>query len=386
MIRAMMRLREWALRSPAWLQRPMRAGWRGWKKVQQAFWPLVAFPRAIARSSGEKRVLGIYHFQEHAGYLGDMMEYLEVLNVLRAKHRLRKIDLCYIDDPSNRNQPVSRPRVDGAVEFKQMMLELRALLPGVGAVLQFDSDAAFERFFRSHYARYVCWPQYHRLHSWPSRVDYMVISDQGFAYANTYAPIDRYYREHGHLPQLSCPSEALDWARRLIREHALPATPIALQIRFNPDSPARDSNAEAWKAFLARMEPRSDVKFIVLCRREEIVPELRRLRNVVYSKDHGSGVLQDLALIQTCHFSMFPDAGFCTYPWFCGVPTIYFGREKHEFPERRFQNANGEGLRFLSKFQRRRFGAYSADILEAEFQALWRDLAAAGWSNPHLAG
>jgi hypothetical protein len=371
-------------RGPAWVQEPLRAAWHLWGRIEKALWSLAIFPRALLRLKGEKRILGIYHFQEHAGFLGDMIDFLEILNVLRVQHGLEKIDLCYIDDSSNPNQPISRERVESSPEYKEMMLALRGVLPSVGAVLQFDSDAALEGFFRGNYRRYVCWPQYRYLHSWPSLVDYNRISDRGYAFANTYAPLDLYFNAHGSLPKLTCPAPLLTWARDFVREHVSPAVPVAVQIRFNPDSPLRNTNFEAWNGFLHRMQYRTDLKFIILCRREEIVPELRLLKNVIYSKDHASGVLRDLALVQVSHLSMFPDAGLCTYPWFCGVPTIYFGKEKHEFPERRYQNERGQGLRFLSAFQRRKFGAYTTETLEKEFQSLWSDLAAAGWKNPYL--
>ena len=127
-----------------------------------------------------------------------------------------------------------------------------------------------------------------------------------------------------------------------------------------------------------------DVKFVILCRREEIVPELRQLPNVVYSKDYASGVLNDLALLQVSHLSLMPDAGFVNYPWFCGLPTVYFGKQLHEIPERRLKNERGQGLKFLTRFQRRCIGAYDADILEREFMSLYDDLAAAAWRNPNL--
>lgn len=360
-------------RSPAAVRAPLRAAWHAAQRVRKLLFRKL-----------ERRVLGIYHFQEHAGYLGDMVDYLEILNVLRVQHRLAKIDLCYVDDPSNPNQPVSRVRIESSSNYKAMMVQLHALLPALGSVLQFDSDAAFETFFRSQYRRYVCWPRYSYFHSWPSRVDYSRLSERGYAYANNYAPLDNYFEHWGPLPKLTCPSQLLDWARNFVRSKVAPALPVALQIRFNADSPLRNTDVDAWIGFLRRMEQRDDVKFLILCRREEILPELRQLRNVIYSKDHASEVLEDIALLQVSHFSLFPDAGFVQFPWFCALPTIYFGKVKHEFIERRYRNESGQGLRFLSPWQRRIFGPYTQETLEREFRRLWDDLTAANWKNPYM--
>jgi hypothetical protein len=373
-----------AKRTPTWLRKPLRAAWYGSKRLNVVLSALRNVPRSLTRPRVAMRILGIYHLQEHAGYLGDMIDFLEILNVLRVQHGFDRIDMCYIDDSSNPNQPISRPRLEASPDYKEMMLSLRAVLPAVGGVHLFDADAEFERFFRMNYRRYVCWPRYGYLHTWPSYTDYALLYDHGHPFANVYTPIDEYFAARGSLPKLSCPPALLDWARAFVRAHVSPALPIALQIRFNPDSPLRDTVLEAWKTFLQRMQSRSDVKFVILCRREEIVPELRQLSNVVYSKDHATGVLNDLALLQVSHLSLMPDSGFVTYPWFCGLPTVYFGKQLHEFPERRYKNERGQGLKFLTRFQRRRIGAYDADTLQRECDSLFGELAGAGWRNPNL--
>jgi hypothetical protein len=378
------KLLDHARKGPAMIRRPLRAAWHLWQRLEDAARAVVRLPDRFRRRTAGLPVLGIYHFQEHAGYLGDMMEFLAVLNVLRAENASDRVDLCYINDPSNPNQPISRSRVESSAEFLEMMLSLRALLPGLGEVRTFDSDRKFEAFFREHYDRYVCWPRYRRGHSWPSRVNYGRLSTDGIAYPNTYAPVHRFFRASGTVPKLSAPPPLLQWARAFVREQVHPGVPIAVQIRFNPESPVRNTDIEAWMTFFRRMETRCAAKFVVLCRREEIVPELRSFPNVVFSKDHASGVLEDIALLQVAHFSMFPDAGFATYPWFCGTPTIFFGRQLHEFPQRRMQDVTGTKMPFLSEFQRRRFGPYTAQTLEEEFLSLWDDLARAGWRNPYL--
>ena len=364
---------------------------RLWDRIVEMLWWVFLAQRALARRlvsdvqavAEERRVLGIFHFQEHGAYLGDMVEFLAILNVLRARHSLQKVDLCYVDDPTNPNQPVTRHRIDSSASYKEMMLDLRALLPCVGEVFHFNADRDFELFFRANYRRYVCWPRYRYLHSWPSRVNYNRMSTRGIAYPNTYAPLYRYFDAHGDLPHLTCPPDALEWANSLVRTHVSPAVPVAVQIRFNADSPYRNTDLDAWHEFFARMETHGPVKFVLISRREEIVPKLRELKNIVYAKDHDSNVLQDLAMVQVAHFSMFTDSGFSIYPWFCGLPTVAFGKNKNEFPLARMQDETGQSIRFLSSFQRRFWGDYRADDLVAGFLSLWNDLAATGWTNPY---
>src|SRR6266850_8037799 len=105
-------------RGPAWVQEPLRAAWHLWPRIEDALWSLAVFPRMLVRLSSEKRILGIYHFQEHAGFLGDMVEFLAVLNVLRVENGLAKFYLCYIDDPTNPNRPTRRHRLEMSADFK----------------------------------------------------------------------------------------------------------------------------------------------------------------------------------------------------------------------------------------------------------------------------
>ena len=370
--------------APTWLRGLLTKVHLAWLTIEPATRnALSVLPRAIVRSAPKKRVLGIYHLQEHAGYLGDMVDFLQILNVLRVQHGLEKTDLCYVDDPRNPNQPISRARLEASTEYKSMMLELRAVLPAVDAVHHFGSDEEFERFFRANFRRYVAWPRYPYFHTWPSAHNYHHISERGYPFPNVYTPLDEYFAKRGPLPALTCPPEYLQWAREFLRLHISPALPVALQIRFNPDSPMRNTDLGAWTAFLHRMQRRPEIKFLILCRREEIVPELREFSNVVYSKDYASGVLNDLALLQVCHLSLMPDSGFVNFPWFTGLPTIYFGKQLYEFPERRLKNEHGQGLRFLTRFQRRRIGPYDAETLQREFDSLCNDLRAINWRNPY---
>ena len=355
-----------------------------WLRIESSFLVFAAAPGAVVRRKAEKRILGICHFREQAFFLGDMMEFLEILNVLREEHGVDKIDVCYVDDESNPNQPISLRRYQELPGYKGMAMSLRALLPSLGSVFWFDSDILFESFFRSMRRHYIPWPKFSSFHSWPSRMNYNRIPEDGTVYPNVYAPLYDFFGKHGRLPVLTCPPEDLRWARRLMEEHVKPAVPIAVQVRFNPDSSYRDSNTPIWTEFLRSMEPRSDVKFMVVCRKEEIVPEWRAFKNVLFAKDFGSTVLQDLAVIQTAYFSMFPSGGFATFPWFCGTPSVVIGEEHHAFALKR------SGLKtqkdrhpFMTPFQRMRWGPYTADTILEEFDSLWGDLEKSKWENPY---
>src|SRR4051812_8729140 len=121
-------VRQILAKAPPWVSTGLEQLWRTaksyWRGIDSALGSTVISTRSLKRFHVRKRVLGIYHFQEHAGFLGDMVEFLAVLNILKAERGAEKVDLCHIDDAKNPNRPVSRGRVDSSPAFKEMMVQL----------------------------------------------------------------------------------------------------------------------------------------------------------------------------------------------------------------------------------------------------------------------
>lgn len=61
----------------------------------------------------------------------------------------------------------------------------------------------------------------------------------------------------------------------------------------------RNARLDSWFRFLSLCNGNYGVKFIAIGMREEIDPRLRALGNVIFSKDFGTTIEQDLALMQS---------------------------------------------------------------------------------------
>lgn len=347
------------------------------EEVRDLLHPLVTLPRRLNRwlfFRPEKRILGILHLYEHQGAYGDTIIFMQNLNVLRHRHGARRIDLCYIDD---RTSPhfAPHPYYDDP-ERKRVLLSLHRLLPGLDGVMRFDSEADFERFFQVNHHRYIPFPPYGRFHSWPSRINYWNIRKRKKTRHKNISPIKEYHAAHGAIPHLSAAPEDLEWARAFLSRHVSPARPIVVQLRKSRIISDRDTDLTVWGEFLKHYEGQTKFRFVVIGDAHELVPEFRALPHVVFSKDSGSDLFKDLALIQSSFASVLPNSGPAAFAWFTGTPFLNFGLVPNYHPEdvAVIDIQDYEQLKFLNATQKLFWGPYTAQDMIREFDALAKAL------------
>lgn len=357
------------------------------EEVKDLLHPLLVVPRTAVRISMKKRVLGIFHYQEVGYGLGDMVNFLQTLNVLRHEHKLEKIDICYVDDPK-RIFPAPKPALYTGLHIKRNMLSLHSVLPHVGSVFYFDSNAQFERFFRGNYHRYVAWPPYPRYYSWPGRVNMVNFKKINKYSPGKYSEVARFHRLHGHFPHLSCKREIIEWAMGFVREKASasgggPCLPVVSQLRYIPSRPERNTDIDVSAEFFEHYSSNKRFKFIIIGTKEEVIPSFRRFPNVVFAKDFGTSLEQDFALIQTAHLGIFQDSGAVVFALFTGIPNIRHGILPYNPHMETYHCIKFyENYPWLNKYQKMFWGHRDAKFLIAEFDKLVEELDKDKWKNP----
>ena len=262
----------------------------------------------------DRRILGVWDFYMRGGGFGDMMTFVEILGVLRHRYGLtgeRNVDVCFIDDASHYN--AKKPAFRKPITWKRQMMNLAHLSPYLGSVYYFKSDAEFRRFYTSNRGRYYRWPVSVSL-SQPSNVH--VVSE--------------FKRKTGRIPGFVLPPETINDVYSLYEREVFPAMPVIINIRRNTRNTERNTDIAEISRFIRHFEGDREYKFIIICMKEEIPPELRKLRNVIFSKDHFSSMEHDLAFIYTSYISMFPSSGMANFAWFSDVPMINFGRHVND--------------------------------------------------------
>lgn len=314
------------------------------------------------RGSG-RRILGIWDFNTQLSTVGDALAFQVMLNVLKIDHDAEKVDVCFIDDDRH---PYARKE-----GFKKNLLWKRNIVatcevnPFMGSLFLFDSNAQFSSFYHKFRHRYIPLPN--PALPMPHVGKWKLLTD--------------FFERRKYLPPLTCKPPLIQWALDFVRRHAFPAKPIVVQLRRNPRASDRNSPVEAWDDFFRSFADRDDLKFLIIGMAREIIPEFRKYRNVLFTKDHNTTIEQDLALIQVAHVGLFQASGVAVFPWFTHVPSCMFGGDARYI---RYIHAIGpeKKCNFLDVRQRLYWGTPTGDFLIQEFVKMLGDLDREGWSNP----
>jgi hypothetical protein len=347
----------------------LRRAWRDIRRVARLLrWGGATVSRAAGIQRSNRRLLMIYDFASQPLSVGDILIFQESSLVLRATHDLGQIDFALVYDPK---QPVVADPALAHFDPESFLYHLSSFLPAaqvnphLGAVLFFDSHTALESYIGDNCHRYHVWPT---LRQYTGR-EYL------FYYCFDHLFYD-YFEQHGNLPSLASRPAARIWAERFLEEHARSETAITVQLRRNPQNPARNSDYEAWIAFFASCATRYAAKFIVICGRGEIDTRLRTLNNVIVAKDHGTSVEQDLALIEVGRIHMGACSGPATMAQFSSKPYCMFNALMDDGFIKSFKREGDRGrFTFSNAFQNWIAVKETPESLQTEFERMWAAIA-----------
>jgi hypothetical protein len=313
-----------------------------------------------------KRVLLVWDFQVVPYSLGELLYLHMRAAILQWLHKAEKVDIAFVCDPA------APARKDQRLTSRSYQSNLMALLPvalmnpALGNFYLFDSNSQLEAHLSKNLMVYS--------EIWPSAEAY---SSRQPAYTDNFAFIEAFFQQHGWTPQLACHPGLQDWARSFLLEAVLPEVAVAVHLRNNlrlEHSLGRNSRIDCWIEFFRHCYGKFPVKFVVICARSEINPQLRECPNVVLAKDHQTSVEQDLALIQACGLFMGGASGPALMAVFGSLPYLIFNvRTVHETRPPNTQHI------FASAQQKLVWQPETTDLLIREFTALYKNLNPEQW-------
>ena len=146
---------------------------------------------------------------------------------------------------------------------------------------------------------------------------------------------------------------------------------------------SRNLDPDVWIQFFRYCENRYPATFILVSARNELEPRFRECPNVVLSKDHGTGIEQDLALIDAAPLTIGSSSGLGTMAMFSTKPYCLFNSDIQYWE---YQGAVREDdfvrLPFATEFQSFHIGRESPDLVIREFDRLWATLDQSEWQKP----
>lgn len=344
----------------------LRPIWRGFKRtVRLLRWGQSVAGSVIGRDP--VRLLVIYDLSAQPFSIGDILIFQEASLVMRERHGLDRIDFALVYD---RAAPVVPDPAFSGIDADSFLFHLSSILPAaqvnphLGSLLLFDGHLQLERYIADNREHYMVWPE---LGQYVSR-EYLFY----FCFNTLFTD---HYVEHGSLPVMRSRKAVSEWATNFLREKVGGAVPVTIQLRKNRANPGRDADYDAWITFMRNCEGRYPAKFIIVCGRSEIDPRFRTLPNAVVAKDHGTGLEQDLAILEAgaMHMGMasgpativnFSPKPYCLFKWDINLDTIK-GIVRDDYRYR---------LNFATPMQNWIFLNETPELLMTEFERMWKSL------------
>ena len=257
------------------------------RSVARASWVVPQLRFMVRRtSSQEKRILAIWDFSKDPFTVGDFLVFQELTLVLRIIHSVEKVDMIWLYGPNSFSSDGGLTP-DNYHHYLSRLLPLAYVNPHLGSFMLMDSPEMLESYIADNHHRYYIAPPYRD-------EEKRLVRDYTYYFNYIY----KFYEEYGSIPHLSCNSSVVSWARLFIDEVVGQQIPVVVHLRNAKIAPERNAKLDCWLEFFEYCKDKFDVKFIMIGEKNQLDNCFRQLPNVVYSKDFGTTIEQDMALIQ----------------------------------------------------------------------------------------
>lgn len=374
-----------------WLRRQVGAAYRPPMKLREILYGIrrgarfiawnisTSFSLIVGKVTSKKRLLLIYDTSSQPLSIGDIIIFQAASLALRSKHQCTSVDFVLLYDPLN---PISSDKTYSEINGENVFYYLSSVLPisqinqFLGSVMVLNSKDLLSKFIVDNSEDYEVWPP-----SWR-------FASRDYLYYEIFDKvIYKFYEETGQRIKLICRPFLIQWAQDYFFKNITPKIPVTINIRNNPAyQQHRNANLDAWYQFFLYCETAYPVKFIIICSQSEIDERFRNLSNVIYSKDIGAGIEQELALIQCSALHMGVGSGPISMAWFGDKPYLMVNTK---YPTGYFKNEDmlvsiGKGLSrfcFADEFQRISSEAETAPFLIEQFATLIREVNFEEWES-----
>jgi len=292
----------------------------------------------------KKRLLGIWDFKALPWSVGDPLAFVETLNVLKIQYGCEEVDICVVFDRENPggNRGNTNLTFENASDYILDFLPLFSTCQFLGSILQFSSRSEYYTFIKQNIYRYTIFPP--------------LVNHLGETY-NFYggAPFKEifdFYTNHHYIPHLRIgkinKARAFSFYKEnLINNHL----PIVVSLKRTTHAISRNADPRVWIKFFNLCNIKySEFIFVIVGLREEIFVEMRVCKNVLFAKDFGTTIMDDLSLIRTSFLYMCTTSGPPTIALFSDQPYLMFHMPKHTL--RKYNIKKGDNFCFALNTQK----------------------------------
>lgn len=248
------------------------------------------------------KLLLVYDFSSQPFSVGDILSFNEMALCLCKENDIEEIDFVFTYNP---RQPVQRVSAFQHITKDNFNLYLPKLIcvPEINPLVKSVRVMTHEEYSGMPKQGYRIWPG--------------LLSSEYLFYP-IMEHVLSHFKKYRSLPHLPCHEKLVQWA------HEFGGDYVSVQLRRNSHNSKRDSRFMAWKDF---MQNEPEQRFVIIGERGEIDDRLR-MPNVIFSKDHKTSVVEDLALVYASRFHMGATSGPCVMAMFSDKPYVLYNSQR----------------------------------------------------------
>lgn len=321
-----------------------------------------------------RRLLVVYDLSNQPISIGDVLLVQAGALVLQEQYGFSQIDFAFAYDTDGDQLNAAFPDVTPAniAAHVSSLLSVVQVNPFFGSLLAFSSKIDLLKFAADNEDRYFVWPG--RLAFTLGKYPYLEVLNK---------LVYPYHKRTGRVPHLRCRHYLQVWASAFFRAHVYPRVPVVVLFRNNKGwGLSRNLDPEIWLTFFEHCRARYPITFVVVCARSEMDPRFRGCPNVVFSKDYGTGIEQDLALIEGAPLMLGSSSGPATMAIFSDKPYFLVNSDIRDWEYRgAVRNGSFVRLPFATEFQTFHTGRESPELLIQEFDRMWSGIEVGKWQD-----
>ncbi|MBC8228373.1 hypothetical protein H8E77_02350 [bacterium] len=328
-----------------------------------------------AKHAKSRRPIGIWDLSVSPMSLGGLLILFEELKIWSEIYESNAVDICVVGDIADLLPLYHLPTykrwiclTDNSVCKDSVLLSMPLDMAGIETCYLFTSGAELQDFLHQAPYPYITWP---------------ALTPEGSVthqYGRTMF-IQEYYRKNGHIPFLSCKIEIVQWALQFIQNYVVPSIPVVVHLKNNPhQGGGSNANFDEWLSFFEACITRYNVKFILIGN-EELDNRICKLPNTLVTRDLGSTLARDLALIQTGFIFLGMASGPCNIALFSDIPYVIYKNPYHHAEEMVSELGEGYRFPFATSFQKVLRIFETRENLISEFAHLYTPINRQDWER-----
>jgi hypothetical protein len=320
----------------------------------------------------------IWDFGARPYALGDILSWFIEVNIRFITSKRQLLDIIILADPSrpgSNNQPyVVKQNYE---RYLHSLLPAFSFCPNLNNLFIVKDRHQVESFLSHATANQFAIE--------PNLSAYFDELDNQSSYRGFFSEMNQFYADNGYLPLFE-------------KSASYSVLADSLQFGFNEDTffvtlhmrrrssdqasvsrgsnVARDANPDIWLSFIRNVaSSHSNVKFIILGRSDEVSRELYKMPNVLFLKQYGMGLAEELTAIWESDLFMAISSGPAVAAIFSKTPYLIYLEEVNQKNAAEHKEVIiGEQLPFADEHQIHRWTNVTAELLYDDFCDMYQRL------------